>query len=186
MRRWTSSSQPLAPGSGVVFESGVVGGAVPREYVPGVEKGVRSVARSGMLAGFPVIDFKATLKDGDSHPVDSSPLAFEIAGRMALREAAPRLGVQLLEPIMDVEVTTPEEHMGDVIGDLSARRGQVRGTEQRGAVMVIEATAPLANMFGYVNTLRSATQGRAQFHMTFDHYEPVPRAVSDEVRAKLA
>ena len=177
---------PLAPGSGVVFESGVVGGAVPREYVPGVEKGVRSVARSGILAGFPVIDFRATLKDGDSHPVDSSPLAFEIAGRMALREAAPRLGVQLLEPIMDVEVTTPEEHMGDVIGDLSARRGQVRGTEKRGAAMVIEATAPLANMFGYVNTLRSATQGRAQFHMTFDHYEPVPRAVSDEVRAKLA
>ena len=177
---------PLEPGAGVVFESGVVGGAVPKEYIPGVEKGIRSVAQSGMLAGFPVIDFRATLRDGDSHPVDSSPLAFEIAGRLALREAAPRLGVKLLEPVMDVEVTTPEEYIGDVIGDLNSRRGQVRGTEKRGTAVVIEATAPLANMFGYVNNLRSATQGRAQFHMTFDHYQQVPRAVSDEVRAKLA
>ena len=177
---------PGETGSGVVFESKVVGGNVPKEYIPGVEKGVRSVADTGLLAGFPLIDLRAVLLDGDHHTVDSSPLAFEIAARMALRDAAPRLGVILLEPMMEVEVTTPQEFMGDVIGDLSSRRGQVQGTESRDVVTVIEALVPLANMFGYVNNLRSMTQGRAQFHMDFAHYEKVPQAVSEEVRAKLA
>ena len=169
-----------------MFESKVVGGNVPKEYIPGVEKGIRSVADTGLLAGFPLIDLHAVLLDGDHHTVDSSPLAFEIAARMALREAAPRLGVVLLEPMMEVEVTTPQEFMGDVIGDLSSRRGQVQGTESRGVVTVIEALVPLANMFGYVNNLRSMSQGRAQFHMDFARYEKVPQAVSEEVRAKLA
>jgi elongation factor G len=178
--------EPLPSGSGFQFESAVVGGSVPKDFIPGVERGLRSVADTGLLAGFPVIDFKAKLVDGDHHTVDSSPLAFEIAARQALREAAPKLGLKLLEPVMDVEVTTPDQFMGDVIGDLSSRRGQVRGTESRGNAAIIDAMTPLANMFGYVNNLRSMTQGRAQFHMTFDHYEKVPQAVSEELRAKLA
>ena len=178
--------EPLDPGSGVVFESKVVGGSVPKDFIPGVEKGIRSVAESGLLAGFPLIDFHAVLKDGDHHAVDSSPLAFEIASRSAFREVAPRLGLKLLEPVMHVEVTTPEEFMGDVIGDLSSRRGQVQGTESRSNACIISSKVPLANMFGYVNNLRSMTQGRAQFHMDFAHYEQVPQAVSEEVRSKLA
>ena len=178
--------EPGEPGSGFQFESKIVGGSVPKEYIPGVQKGVESVKDSGPLAGFPMIDFKATLIDGAYHDVDSSVMAFEIASRAAFREGAQQAGVKLLEPIMNVEVVTPEEYMGDVIGDLNSRRGQISGTEQRGIAQVIHAMVPLANMFGYVNTLRSMSQGRAQYTMQFDHYEQVPQAVSDEVRAKLA
>ncbi|MEQ9225126.1 MAG: elongation factor G [Parvibaculum sp.] len=178
--------EPGEPGSGFQFESKIVGGSVPKEYIPGVQKGVESVKDSGPLAGFPMIDFKATLMDGAYHDVDSSVMAFEIAARAAFREGAQQAGVKLLEPIMKVEVVTPEEYMGDVIGDLNSRRGQISGTEQRGIAQVIHANVPLANMFGYVNTLRSMSQGRAQYTMQFDHYEQVPQAVSDEVRAKLA
>ena len=178
--------EPLPPGSGFQFESAVTRGSVPKDFIPAVERGLRSVADTGLLAGFPLIDLKARLVDGDHHDVDSSPLAFEIASRQALREAAPRVGLKLLEPVMEVEVTTPNQFMGDVIGDLNSRRGQVRSTEARSSSAVIEAMAPLANMFGYVNNLRSMTQGRAQFHMEFDHYEQVPQAVSEELRAKLA
>ena len=178
--------EPLPVGSGVEFDSRVVGGSVPKDFVPGVRTGIKSVAESGLLAGFPVIDFKATLVDGASHDVDSSVMAFEIAARSAFRDAAQKLGVKLLEPVMDVEVVTPDEFMGDVIGDLKSRRGNVTGSTQRGNARIINAMVPLANMFGYVNNLRSMTQGRAQFTMTFDHYDQVPQAVSDEVRAKLA
>ena len=178
--------KPMPVGYGVEFDSKVVGGNVPKEFIPGVKAGLISVAESGLLAGFPLIDFKVTLVDGASHDVDSSVMAFEIAARSAFREAAPKLGVKLLEPVMDVEVVTPDAFMGDVIGDLNSRRGSITGTSQRGNAAVIKAMVPLANMFGYVNNLRSMTQGRAQFTMTFDHYDPVPQAVSDEVRAKLA
>ena len=178
--------EPNEPGAGVEFVSEIVGGNVPKEYIPGVEKGVRSVAEGGLLAGFPVIDFKVRLIDGKYHDVDSSVMAFEIAARAAMREIGPKAGLQLLEPIMKVEVVTPEDYMGDVIGDLNSRRGQISGTDSRGNATAIGAMVPLANMFGYVNTLRSATQGRAQFTMQFDHYEPVPKAVSDEVVAKMA
>jgi len=177
---------PGETGSGVVFESSIVGGSVPREFIPGVEKGVKSVAENGVLAGFPVIDFKVELYDGGYHDVDSSVLAFEIASRAAMREVAPKAGAKLLEPIMKVEVVTPEDYMGDVIGDLNSRRGQIGGTEARGVATAITAMVPLANMFGYVNNLRSMSQGRAQYTMQFDHYEQVPQAVSDEIQAKLA
>ncbi len=178
--------EPLPTGQGVEFESAVVGGAVPREFIGGVEKGLRSAAEAGVLAGFPVIDFKVSLVDGASHDVDSSVMAFEIAARAAFREVAPRAGVKLLEPVMRVEVVTPEGYVGVVNGDLNSRRGQVTGSETRGNAAVIKAQVPLANMFGYVNTLRSMTQGRAQYTMHFDHYAQVPRAVSDEVVAKMA
>jgi elongation factor G len=178
--------EPLQPGEGVHFESTITGGNVPKEYIPGVEKGIKMVAEGGILAGFPVIDFKATLYDGNYHDVDSSVMAFEIAGRSAFREAADKCKAKLLEPIMKVEVVTPDDYMGDVIGDLNSRRGQVQGTESRGVATTITAMVPLANMFGYVNNLRSMSQGRAQYSMVFDHYEQVPQAVSDEVRAKLA
>ena len=177
---------PLEPGGGFEFENKIVGGSIPREYIPGVEKGIESVRENGVLAGFPMIDFRVTLFDGAYHDVDSSVMAFEIAARAAFREASRAAGAKLLEPIMNVEVVTPDDHMGDVIGDLSSRRGQVRGTETRGNASVISAMVPLANMFGYVNTLRSMTQGRAQYSMSFDHYEQVPQAVSDEVIAKMA
>ncbi|MSP52065.1 MAG: elongation factor G [Alphaproteobacteria bacterium] len=178
--------EPLPSGSGVQFENDVVGGSVPREYIPAVEKGIRAVAASGLLAGFPLIDFKVSLYDGGSHEVDSSTMAFEIAGRSAMREVAPKLRIKLLEPVMKVEVVTPEDHMGDVIGDLASRRGHVRGTAKRGNAAVVDALVPLANMFGYVSNLRSLTQGRATFTMHFDHYSQVPEAISEEVRAKLA
>ncbi|NCG11543.1 MAG: elongation factor G [Alphaproteobacteria bacterium] len=178
--------EPLEPGGGFEFENKIVGGAIPREYIPGVEKGIESVRENGVLAGFPMIDFKVILHDGAYHDVDSSVMAFEIAARAAFREASREAGAKLLEPIMAVEVVTPDEHMGDVIGDLNSRRGQVRGTEARGNASVIESMVPLANMFGYVNNLRSMTQGRAQYSMLFDHYEPVPQAVSDEVLSQLA
>jgi len=178
--------EPLETGSGFVFENKVVGGSVPKEYIPGVEKGLMSSKESGVIAGFPLIDFKATLIDGASHDVDSSVMAFEIAARAAFREGIPKAKPKLLEPIMRVEVVTPEDYMGDIIGDLSSRRGNVAGMDQRGNARVINAMVPLANMFGYVNTLRSMSQGRAQYTMHFDHYEHVPQAVADEVTAKMA
>ncbi|WP_422036750.1 elongation factor G, partial [Roseibium sp.] len=173
--------EPSEPNEGYVFESKVVGGNVPKEYIPGVTKGIESVMSSGPLAGFPMLDIKATLTDGAYHDVDSSVLAFEIAGRAGFREAIQKAGPKLLEPIMKVEVVTPEDYMGDVIGDLNSRRGQIAGTENRGIVTVITAMVPLANMFGYVNNLRSMSQGRAQYSMVFDHYEQVPQAVAEEV-----
>ena len=154
--------------------------------MPGVQKGVASVMGSGPLIGFPIVDVKFVLTDGAYHDVDSSVLAFEIAGRAGFREAVQKAGPKILEPIMSVEVVTPEDYVGDVIGDLNSRRGQIRGTEGRGVVQVIDAMVPLANMFGYVNTLRSMSQGRAQYTMTFDHYEQVPTAVAQEVQAKYA
>jgi elongation factor G len=178
--------QPLGRGEGFRFENKIVGGAVPKEYVPGVQKGLEAARMSGVVAGFPVIDFQADLVDGAYHDVDSSVLAFEIAARAAFREGVRKAGPTLLEPIMRVEVVTPEDYMGDVIGDLNSRRGQISGMDQRGNARVITAMVPLANMFGYVNNLRSMSQGRAQYTMQFDHYEPVPQAVADEVRAKLA
>jgi elongation factor G len=178
--------EPLPPGSGYQFENDVVGGTVPKEYIPGVIKGLMSAKDNGVLICFPMIDFKATLYDGAYHDVDSSALAFEIAARACFREAVQKAGPVLLEPIMRVEVVTPEDYMGDVIGDLNSRRGQITGMDQRGNARVVDGTVPLANMFGYVNTLRSMSQGRAQFTMHFDHYAQVPQAVADEVRAKLA
>ncbi len=178
--------EPLPPGSGFEFENAVVGGSVPREYVPGVEKGLNLAKESGVIAGFPVIDFKATLIDGAYHEVDSNVLTFDIAARACFREGMPKAGPKLLEPVMRVEVVTPEEYMGDVIGDLNSRRGQINGMDSRGNARVINAMVPLANMFGYVNTLRSMSQGRAQYTMHFDHYEQVPQAVAEEVRAKMA
>jgi len=179
-------AEPRPPGSGFEFENKVVGGAVPKEFVPGVEKGLESVLGSGVLAGFPVVDLKVSLVDGAAHDVDSSALAFEIAARAALREALQKGGPVLLEPIMKVEVVTPEEYTGSVIGDLNSRRGQIQGQDMRGNANVINAMVPLANMFGYVNTLRSMSQGRATFTMQFDHYEQVPNNVAQEVQAKFA
>ena len=178
--------EPQEPGAGFVFENAIVGGSVPKEYVPGVEKGLNSSRDSGIIAGFPVIDFKVTLVDGAYHDVDSSVLAFEIAARAAFKEGIAKAGPKLLEPIMRVEVVTPEDYMGDIIGDLNSRRGQVTGMDQRGNARVVNAMVPLANMFGYVNNLRSMSQGRAQYTMFFDHYEAVPQAVADEVKAKMA
>jgi elongation factor G len=177
---------PTQPGEGYSFESRIVGGAVPKEYIPGVEKGIKSVMDSGPLAGFPVIDFKVALIDGKFHDVDSSVLAFEIASRMCMREGLRKAGAKLLEPIMKVEVVTPEEYTGGVIGDLTSRRGMVQGQDSRGNANVINAFVPLANMFGYINTLRSMSSGRAQFTMQFDHYEPVPQNISDEIQKKYA
>ena len=171
---------------GNTFDSTIVGGSVPKEYIPGVEKGLKSAMESGIIVGFPVIDVKVTLVDGAYHDVDSSVMAFEIAARSAFREGMEQSGPALLEPIMKVEVVTPEDYMGDVIGDLNSRRGQVSGMDSRGNASVINAMVPLANMFGYVNTLRSMSQGRAQYSMQFDHYEQVPQAVADEVRSKMA
>ena len=178
--------EPLGQGGGYEFESAVYGGAVPKEYLPGVKKGLARAKESGIIVGFPVIDFKATLIDGDHHDVDSSTIAFEIAAQAAFREGMSKAGPVLLEPMMRVEVVTPEEYMGDVIGDLKSRRGQVAGLDQRANARIISGLVPLANMFGYVSTLRSMSQGRAQFTMHFDHYQQVPQAVADEVRAKLA
>ncbi|AEH89045.1 elongation factor G [Mesorhizobium sp. B283B1A] len=178
--------EPNAEGEDFVFESKIVGGAVPKEYIPGVEKGIQSVMGAGPFAGFPMIGVRATLIDGAYHDVDSSVLAFEIASRACFREAAPKLGVQLLEPIMKVEVVTPEDYVGSVIGDLNGRRGQIQGQEARGVAVVINAMVPLANMFKYVDNLRSMSQGRAAYTMQFDHYEPVPTAVAQEVQKKYA
>jgi elongation factor G len=178
--------EPGEPGTGFVFESAIVGGAVPKEYIPGVVKGLESAKENGLLAGFPLIDFKATLIDGAYHDVDSSVLAFEIASRAAFKELREKGGPKLLEPIMKVEVVTPEEYLGSVIGDLNGRRGMIQGQDMRGNAIVVDAFVPLANMFGYVNTLRGMSQGRAQFTMVYDHYEPVPQHVADEVIKKYA
>jgi elongation factor G len=177
--------EPNEVGAGFEFESKIVGGNVPKEYIPGVQKGLEMAKETGVIAGFPTIDFKVTLLDGAYHDVDSSVMAFEIASRAAFREAMPKAGAQLLEPTMKVEVVTPEEYMGDIIGDLNSRRGLVQGMEDRGNAKVVNAMVPLANMFGYINTLRSMSQGRAQYTMQFDHYEPVPQAVADEVKEKM-
>ena len=177
---------PTEPGEGYSFESKIVGGAVPKEYIPGVEKGIKSVMDSGPLAGFPVIDFKVALIDGAFHDVDSSVLAFEIASRAAMREGLRKAGAKLLEPIMKVEVVTPEEYTGGIIGDLTSRRGMVRGQDSRGNANVIDAMVPLANMFGYINNLRSMSSGRAVFSMQFDHYDAVPQNISDEIQKKYA
>jgi elongation factor G len=178
--------QPNEQGAGFSFESKIVGGAVPKEYIPGVEKGLQSVVGAGVVAGFPVVDLKVELVDGAFHEVDSSALAFEIASRAALREALQKGGSVLLEPVMKVEVVTPEDYTGSVIGDLNSRRGQIQGQDMRGNAVVINAMVPLANMFGYVNTLRSMSQGRANYTMQFDHYEQVPSNVAAEVQAKYA
>jgi elongation factor G len=179
-------AEPLPAGGGFQFENEVVGGSVPKEYIPGVEKGLESVLGSGVLAGFPVVDLKVALVDGAYHDVDSSALAFEIASRAALREALQEGRSVLLEPIMKVEVVTPEDYTGSVIGDLNSRRGQIQGQDMRGNANVITAMVPLANMFSYVNNLRSMSQGRATFTMQFDHYAEVPKGVADEVQAKYA
>jgi elongation factor G len=178
--------EPLERGAGFIFESAIVGGVVPKEYIPGVQKGLMSALETGVIAGFPMTDFKATLVDGAYHDVDSSSLAFEIAARSAFREGIPKGAPVLLEPVMKVEVVTPEDYMGDVIGDLNSRRGQVTGMDnQPGGARVISALVPLASMFGYVNTLRSKTQGRAYYTMVFDHYAPVPPQVAEEIRSKM-
>jgi elongation factor G len=176
--------EPLEPGSGFQFESKIVGGSIPREFIPGVEKGLNNINDSGIIAGYPMIDYKATLVDGAYHDVDSSVLAFEIAAKTAFREGMPKAAPCLLEPIMKVEVVTPDEYMGDIIGDLNSRRGQMQSMEPRGNAQVINATVPLAEMFGYVNTLRSLSQGRAQYTMLFEHYAQVPQHVADAVKAK--
>ncbi|MBT4880386.1 MAG: elongation factor G [Alphaproteobacteria bacterium] len=178
--------EPREPGEGYEFESKIFGGSIPKEYIPGVEKGAATAIESGPIAGFPVIDLKIKLVDGAYHDVDSSTLAFELAGRAAVREALPKAAPRLLEPVMKVEVVTPDEYMGDIIGDLNGRRGQVTGMDQQGNARIVSAMVPLATMFGYVNNLRSMSQGRAQFTMTFDHYDQVPQAVADEVKEKIA
>ncbi len=178
--------EPLPAGTGFQFENEVVGGNVPREYIPGVEKGIKGALNGGVIAGFPLVDIKAVLRDGKYHEVDSSVLAFEIAGRAAFREGVQKARPVLLEPIMKVEVVTPDDYAGSVIGDLNSRRGQVQGTEMRGNATVINAMVPLANMFGYVNTLRSMSQGRAQYTMQFDHYAQVPSQVAQEIQSKYA
>jgi elongation factor G len=179
-------AEPAPPGTGFAFENDVVGGAVPKEFVPAVEKGLEAQLSSGILASFPVVDVKVSLVDGASHDVDSSSMAFEIAARAAMREALQKGGSVLLEPIMKVEVVTPEDYTGSVIGDLNSRRGQIQGQDMRGNANVIQAMVPLANMFSYVNNLRSMSQGRATFTMQFDHYAEVPKGVADEVQAKYA
>jgi elongation factor G len=180
------SVKPGERGSGVIFTDNVKGGNIPKEYIPSVEKGMRETAMTGSLIGFPIIDFEISLNDGAYHDVDSSALAFEICARGAMREVAQKAGIKLLEPIMKVEVVTPEEYLGDVIGDMNSRRGQIQGTDTRGNAQTVDAMVPLANMFGYVNSLRSFTQGRASYSMQFSHYDEVPQNVADEVKAKLA
>ncbi|SIN66600.1 translation elongation factor 2 (EF-2/EF-G) [Parasphingorhabdus marina DSM 22363] len=177
---------PGERGAGITFEDEIKGGNIPKEYIPSVEKGMRETAETGSLIGFPIIDFHIRVYDGAYHDVDSSALAFEIAARAAMREAAQKSGIKLLEPIMKVEVITPEDYLGDVIGDLNSRRGQIQGTDTRGIAQAVDAMVPLANMFGYVNELRSFTQGRAQYSMQFSHYEEVPNNVATELKEKMA
>ena len=173
--------EPLAPGEGFEFKSKVVGGNIPKEYIPGVQKGLQQIKESGFLAGYPMIDFKATLVDGAFHDVDSSVLAFEIAAKAAFKEAMKRADVKILEPVMKVEVITPEEYMGDIIGDLNSRRGQVLSMEPRANAQIVTANVPLAQMFGYINNLRSLSQGRAQYSMLFSHYEAVPDNIAKSI-----
>ena len=180
------SIEPLEPGKGREIENKIKGGSIPKEFIPGVEKGIETVADSGILAGFPIIDYKVTILDGLHHDVDSSVLAFELASRQCFKEVCSRATLKLLEPVMRVEVVTPEDYMGDVIGDLNSRRGHISTQEVRGNATIITAMVPLANMFGYINSLRSMSQGRAQYSMFFDHYEKVPQNVQDEVIKKTA
>jgi elongation factor G len=177
---------PLEPGGGYVFEDAIKGGVIPREYIPAVNKGIEEALSAGPLAGYPVLDVKVRLYDGSYHEVDSSEMAFKICGSMAFKEASRRADPVLLEPMMDVEVVTPEEFMGDVIGDLNSRRGRIRSMDARGGAQVVKATVPLATMFGYATDLRSKTQGRATYTMQFDHYEPVPASVSEELTSRAA
>ncbi|MEK7783737.1 MAG: elongation factor G, partial [Candidatus Binatota bacterium] len=176
--------EPQAPGKGFDFIDAIKGGSIPREYIPAVEKGVREATESGALAGYPIVDVKVTLLDGSYHDVDSSEIAFKIAGSMAFKEAVSKASPVLLEPIMSVEVVVPEVFMGEVIGDISSRRGKVLGMDSRPGAQVIEARVPLAEMFGYATDLRSMTQGRATYTMQFSHYEPVPATISEEISAK--
>jgi elongation factor G len=176
--------EPLESGTGYEFENKIVGGVVPKEYVPAVDKGIKDAMTRGVMAGYPVIDVKATLYDGSYHDVDSSQAAFEVAGSLAFQEGAKRGGIQLLEPVMEVEVRVPEDYMGEVIGDLNSRRGNVGGMDSVGGLQVIRAEVPLANMFGYVNDLRSKTQGRAVYTMQFKEYQAVPASIAEEIVAK--
>jgi elongation factor G len=178
--------EPVERNGGVIFENKVVGGSVPREYIPAVEKGIRVQADTGVLAGFPTVDFKYTLIDGKYHDVDSSALAFEIAAKACFREGMKAAGPIILEPIMDVEVTTPNDHVGDVVGDLNRRRGMIQNQESSGSTVMVRAHVPLKEMFGYISDLRSMTKGRASFTMQFHHYDPVPRNIADEIMAKSA
>jgi elongation factor G len=177
--------EPQEPGKGYEFVDAIKGGVVPREYIPAVDKGIQEAMDTGVMAGFPVVDFKVTLIDGSYHEVDSSEMAFKIAGSMGFKEGCQKAGPVLLEPIMSVEVVVPEEYMGDVIGDLNSRRGRIMGMEGRAGAQVVAAMVPLAQMFGYATDVRSATQGRATYTMTFDHYEQVPKSVSEEIVAKV-
>jgi elongation factor G len=177
--------EPQEPGKGYEFVDAIKGGVVPREYIPAVDKGIQEAMDTGVMAGFPVVDFKVTLIDGSYHEVDSSEMAFKIAGSMGFKEGCHKAGPVLLEPIMSVEVVVPEEYMGDVIGDLNSRRGRIMGMEGRSGAQVVSAMVPLAQMFGYATDVRSATQGRATYSMTFDHYEHVPKSVSEEIIAKV-
>lgn len=178
--------EPSERNAGIVFENEVVGGSVPKEYIPAVEKGIRSQAETGVLAGFPTVDFKFTLVDGKYHDVDSSTMAFEIAARACFREGMKKAGPIILEPIMDVEITTPQDHVGDVVGDISRRRGMIQSQENSGTTVVVRALVPLKEMFGYISDLRSMSKGRASFTMQFHHYEPVPANIAEEVREKMA
>lgn len=173
--------EPLEEGAGFVFENNIVGGVIPKEYIPAIEAGIKEAMGNGVLAGYPMVDLKVSLHDGSYHDVDSSEMAFKIAGSMGFKEAASRAKPILLEPVMSVEVTTPEEYMGDVIGDLNSRRGQVQGMESRANAQVVKALVPLAEMFGYATDLRSKTQGRATYSMQFAHYEPAPKSVVDQI-----
>ena len=177
---------PQERNEGILFENKVVGGSVPREYIPAVEKGIKVQADTGVLAGFPTVDFKYTLVDGKYHDVDSSALAFEIAAKACFREGMKKAGPIILEPIMDVEVTTPNDHVGDVVGDLNRRRGMIQSQESAGSTVMVRAHVPLKEMFGYISDLRSMTKGRASFTMQFHHYDPVPRNIADEIMAKSA
>ena len=173
--------EPLEPGSGYVFESKIVGGAIPKEYIPSIDAGIQEAAKSGLIGGFEVMDFKVTLLDGSYHEVDSSEMAFKIAGSMAIKEAFAKGGSILLEPMMKVEVVVPEEYLGDVMGNVNSRRGRIEGTEARGGGQIIRAMVPLSEMFGYATDLRSRTQGRGNFTMQFDHYEPVPKSMVEKI-----
>ena len=174
----------MEPGSGFEFVNATVGGSVPKEYIPAVEQGIREASQSGVLAGYEVMDFRATLVDGSYHEVDSSEMAFKIAGSMAFKEGMAKAGPVLLEPVMKIEVVIPEEYMGDVMGNLTARRGRIEGMEARGNGQVIRAMVPLSEMFGYATDLRSTTQGRGLFTMQFSHYEEAPKFVLEKVLNK--
>jgi elongation factor G len=176
--------EPLEPGSGFEFVNKIVGGVVPKEYIPAVQAGIEEAMKNGVLAGYELIDIRATLVDGSYHDVDSSEMAFKIAGSLALKEAGKKCNPVLLEPMMRVEVTVPEEYMGDVMGDINSRRGRIEGMESRSGAQVIRAFVPLAEMFGYATTLRSRTQGRGTYTMFFDHYEEVPKSIAEEIVKK--